>query len=200
MKYALSVVLRVGSGVRPSAVSWLPCRRAFVSLAFVIGTATLLMSLGLRINLSASAPRGLYRAALGTPQRGMWVAACVSTDAAALGLSRGYLRPGPCPGGAEPVLKPVVAVAGDVVELSPHGIAVNGTSLAESASASVDSNERPLAHATWGRHVVGADELWLVSTRVPNSWDSRYLGPFLMSQVRAIARPVWTLESSGWRR
>ena len=200
MKYAVSVVLRFPSGAAPSKLGWLPSRRAFVSLAFAVAMAGVLMSLGLHINLSASAPRGLYRGNVGTPLRGMWVAACVTTDAAAVGLARGYLGPGPCPGGAEPILKPVVAVSGDVVDLSPHGVAVNGTSLPESESASVDSNGRPLAHAAWGRHVVGADELWLVSTRVPNSWDSRYLGPFSMSQVRAIARPMWTLDSPGWRR
>ena len=200
MKYAVSVVLRFPSGAAPSKLSWLPCRRAFVSLAFAVAIAGVLMSLGIHINLSASAPRGLYRAVVGTPLRGAWVAACVPTDAAAVGLARGYLRPGPCPGGAEPILKPVVAVSGDVVDLSPHSVAVNGTSLPDSQSASIDSNGRPLAHATPGRHVVGADQLWLVSTRVPNSWDSRYLGPFSMSDVRAIARPVWAFESSGWRR
>jgi conjugative transfer signal peptidase TraF len=200
VKYPVAVVLRFASGDAPSTVSWLPCRRSFVSLAFAVAMAALLMSLGIHINVSASAPRGLYRAVVGTPLKGMWVAACVTTDAAAVGLARRYLRPGPCPGGAEPILKPVVAVSGDVVDLSPQGVAVNGTSLPESESASIDSNGRPLGHAMWGRYVVGADQLWLVSTRVPNSWDSRYLGPFSMSQVRAIARPMWTLESPGWRQ
>jgi type IV secretory pathway protease TraF len=87
-----------------------------------------------------------------------------------------------------------VAVAGDVVELGPQAVVVNGESLPGSASASVDSLDRPLPHAAWGRYVVGADELWLVSTRVPNSWDSRYLGPFFVSQVCAVARRVCTLD------
>ena len=200
MKYPVSLVLRFLSSAAPSKLSWLPCRRAFVSLAFAVAIAGVVISLGIHLNLSASAPRGLYRAGAGTPLRGMWVAACVTTDAAAVGLARGYLRPGPCPGGAEPILKPVVAVSGDVVDLSPHGVAVNGTSMPDSESGSLDSNGRPLGHATWGRHVVSADQLWLVSTRVSNSWDSRYLGPFSMSQVRAIARPMWTLDSPGWRR
>ena len=197
MKYLLSVVLHFASGAVAREVSWLPCRRAFGSLAVAVATATLLITLGIHINLSASAPRGLYRAVVGTPLRGMWVAACVSPDAAVVGLARGYVRPGPCPGGAEPILKPVVAVSGDVVDLSPHGVVVNGISLPESGTASVDSSARPLTHATWGQHVVADDQLWLMSTRVPNSWDSRYLGPFSRSQVRAIARPVWTIESPG---
>jgi|SRR5215470_7555379 len=199
MKYPVSVVLRFCSRAAPRKLRRLHCRRPFVSLVFAVAVAAALMSLGVHINLSASAPRGLYRATVGTPLRGMWVAACVSADAAAVGLARGYLRPGPCPGGTQPILKPVVAVSGDVVDVSSHGMTVNGASLTDSTSAPFDSSGRSLAHATWGRHVVGADQLWLVSTRVPNSWDSRYLGPFPMSQVRAIARPIWTSETE-WSR
>jgi conjugative transfer signal peptidase TraF len=122
------------------------------------------------------------------------VVVCVHREAAALGRARGYLRPGPCTGGAQPVLKPVVAIAGDVVEIRPEAVVVNGQRLPESSSAAVDSFGRPLPHAAWGRHVVGPDELWLVSTRVRNSWDSRYLGPFSVAQVRAVARPLWTVD------
>ena len=170
-------------------------RRALVILGLVSLLLTSAIGFGLRVNFSESAPRGIYRAVPGTPVRGTWVAACVSADAAALGRARGYLGPGPCAGEAEPVLKPIVAVAGDIVELSPQAVVVNGDSLPGSASASVDRLGRPLQHAIWGRHVVAADELWLITTGVPNSWDSRYLGPFSISQVRAVARRVWTLES-----
>jgi conjugative transfer signal peptidase TraF len=153
-----------------------------------------ILGLGLRVNLSPSAPRGLYRAVTGSPTRGAWVAACVSLEAAALGRVRGYLLPGPCAGGVQPVIKPVVAVAGDVVELGPQAVIVNGQRLPGSSSTDVDSLGLPLPHAVWGRHVVPADEFWLVSTRVPNSWDSRYLGPFSRSQVRAVASPVWIVD------
>jgi type IV secretory pathway protease TraF len=87
-----------------------------------------------------------------------------------------------------------VAVAGDVVELGPEAVIVNGQGLPGSASAAADSLGRPLPHAVWGRHVVGADEVWLVSTRAANNWDSRYLGPFSVSQLRALARPIWTIK------
>lgn len=190
MKYASHRVLRV---LRDAAARGR--RRALVILGLVSLLLTSAIGFGLRVNFSESAPRGIYRAVPGTPVRGTWVAACVSADAAALGRARGYLGPGPCAGGAEPVLKPVIAVAGDIVELGPQAIVVNGVRLPRSASASVDRLGRPLQHV-WGRHVVAADELWLISTGVPNSWDSRYLGPFSISQVRAVARPVWTLDSS----
>jgi conjugative transfer signal peptidase TraF len=92
------------------------------------------------------------------------------------------------------VLKPVVAVAGDVVQIGPEAVTVNGQRLASSSTAASDSLGRELPHVAWGRHVVGADELWLVSVRVRNSWDSRYLGPISTSQVWSVARPVWTVD------
>jgi len=163
-----------------------------VSVAGVL--LTVVLALGLHVNLSASAPRGLYRTIAGLPTQGAWIVVCVGPEAAALARARGYLRPGPCAGGVQPVLKTVVAVAGDVVEIEPEAVTVNGQRLPGSSSAAVDSLGRPLPRAGWGRHVVGAEELWLVSTRAPNSWDSRYLGPISTSQVWSIARPVWTVD------
>jgi type IV secretory pathway protease TraF len=92
------------------------------------------------------------------------------------------------------VLKPVIAVAGDVVEIGPDAVTVNNRRFNASASATVASLGRALPHPVWGRYIVGADELWLVSTRVPNSWDSRYLGPVSTAQVWSVARPVWTVD------
>ena len=165
-----------------------------VGLALACSFLAAVLGFGLHVNLSPSAPPGLYRSVTGTPTRGTWVAACVSPKAAALAHARGYLLSGSCPGGVEPVLKPVVAIAGDVVELGPDAVTVNGQRLPRSASATLDSSGRSLPHAVWGRHVVGSDELWLVSTRVANSWDSRYLGPVSLSQVRTVAQPVWTVD------
>ena len=92
------------------------------------------------------------------------------------------LAPAQC---GQPIFKPFVAVAGDVVELESEAVIVNGQSLPGSSSADGDSLGRPLPHG--GRHVVAADEVWLVSTRVANSWDSRYLGPFSLARMRAVA-------------
>lgn len=198
MKYAPSRVLRV-LGAMPARpwdrrASRRASHRAPFTVGLVGGVVAVILTLGLHVNLSPSAPRGLYQTVAGTPVRGAWVVACVSADAAALARARGYLWPGPCPGRVQPVLKPVVAVAGDLVDLGPEAVIVNGERLPASRSAAVDSLGDPLPHAPWGRHVVAADEVWVVSTRVPNSWDSRYLGPIPVSQVWAVARPVWTVD------
>jgi len=91
------------------------------------------------------------------PPRGAWFAASVRPEVAALGRARGYLGGGPCVGGAQPVMKPVVALAG-----------------------------LPLPHAVWGRPVGAADKFSFVSTRVPNSRDSQYVGPFSVLQIGAL--------------
>ena len=201
MKHGLGGVLRglgcVAAQVRCRRGCRRTCERALVGVLLAGALAAAVLGLGLHVNLSASAPRGLYRAIPGTPTRGALVAACVSVEAAALGRARGYLGAGPCVGGVQPVIKPVVALTGDVVEPGPEAIIVNGQPLPGSSSAEVDSLGLSLPHAVWGRHVVGADQFWLVSTRVPNSWDSRYLGPFSRSQVRAVAWPVWTWSGAG---
>jgi type IV secretory pathway protease TraF len=92
------------------------------------------------------------------------------------------------------VLKPVAAVAGDVVEIGPEAVIVDGQALASCSVAGADSLGCVLPHVAWGRYVVGADELWLVSTRVPNSWDGRYLGPISTSQAWSVARRRWTVD------
>jgi hypothetical protein len=65
------------------------------------------------------------------------------------------------------VLKSVVVGGGDVVEIGPEAVIVNGQRLPSSPTAASDSL---VPHAARGRHVVGADER-LVGTRIPNSWS-----------------------------
>ncbi|PYN72881.1 MAG: hypothetical protein DMD97_22220 [Candidatus Rokuibacteriota bacterium] len=83
-----------------------------------------------------------------------------------------------------------VALAGDVVEI---GHAARHR-LPGSSSAGADSLGHTRPCAVWGRYVVGADDSGVVSTRVPSSWDSRYLGPISRSQVRTVARPLRTVD------
>src|SRR5438445_7252036 len=136
------------------------CERALVGVLLAGALAAAILGLGLHVNLSPSAPRGLYRAVAGTPTRGAWVAACVSPEAAALGRARGYLGAGACVGGVQPVIKSVLALAGDVVELGPEAVVINGEHLPGSSSADVDGLALPLPPAGWGRHVVAAVEVW----------------------------------------
>ncbi len=149
---------------------------------------------GLRLNTSRSAPRGLYRMLAAAPSRGAFVAVCLPPDVARFGRARGYLGPGDCPGGVQAAIKRVVAMPGDIVDVSPAGIRVNDRLLPDSATSAVDSVGRPLPHVPWGRHPVPPAHVWLLGTGDPRSWDSRYFGPLSLAHVRATVAPVLTLD------
>jgi len=143
-------------------------------------------------NTDSAAPTGIYRVVDGRVKRGDLVAACLPIAIAQEGLARGYLRMGGCAGDAEPVGKIVGALPGDVVEVEPAWIGVNGVRIPHSATATRDSARRPLRHAVWGKHLVAANELWLFGFNDRRSWDSRYFGSIPLSNVRGKLEPVLT--------
>ena len=89
--------------------------RTLAPLAFLVVVGGLLLTaraLGLRCNLTASLPVGIYRLVDRPVTLGALVAACPPVEAARLGVERGYLPAGRCPGGGAPVLKEVAALGG----------------------------------------------------------------------------------------
>ncbi|MBC7907100.1 MAG: conjugative transfer signal peptidase TraF [Rhodospirillaceae bacterium] len=150
---------------------------------------------GLRINTTASLPRGLWRV-VATPEAvrvGDVVTFCPPLNAAMeLARDRGYVAGGACPGAIEPMMKPVVAMGGDTVEMSAQGVAVNGMAITRSASLPRDGAGRPLPLALPGPIVVSHGQIWVVSSHSARSFDSRYFGPISRDHLTAILRPVWT--------
>ena len=128
MKHALSGVLR-GS---PARALHIRCRsvrsrtaaRTVVAL-YAIGVRLVgIHALGLHVNLFARARRLCRMVAASRVPRGQ-VVVSVGHVSPALACARGYLGPGPYAGGVQPVFKPVVAVAGDLVEGGPEAVTVN---------------------------------------------------------------------------
>jgi len=160
-----------------------------VALFVVVGRV-----IGLRISLTDSAaPAGIYRLVPGIPAyRGELVGACLPSSIVKEGLARGYLRKGDCPGGVEPVAKIIGALPGDLVEVWPGWVSVDGEVFADSAVAAHDSVGRPLPHVPWGRRQVAPGEVWLFGFHNVRSWDARYFGPVPLSEVRAALKPVLT--------
>jgi conjugative transfer signal peptidase TraF len=108
--------------------------------------------LGLRFNTSPSLPLGLYvTTADGSANLAEF---CPAEPFATLSIARGYRDPGACGDGAAPLLKPIVASAGDTVELSAVGISVNGVLLRNTAPLAKDSAGRPLSPWPFGRYLV----------------------------------------------
>ena len=166
-------------------------RIALIAVAVSVGTFQLCGFLGLRINTSPSLPLGLYITT--ADSNANLVEFCPAEPFATLAIVRGYRDPGTCRDGAAPLLKPVVAQSGDVVELSARGISVNGALLSNTVPLSKDTKGRPLEAWPFGRYVVAAETLWVASSFHPRSFDSRYFGPISTAAIRNRLKAFLTL-------
>jgi conjugative transfer signal peptidase TraF len=172
-------------------------RGPLVALATIALAAGVLIGVGkasgIRISTTDSAaPAGVYRIVGHGVRRGDLVAACLPITVAKLGLERGYLGAGDCPGGAEQVDKIIGALPGDVVDMEPGWVSVNGVRFPDSATASRDSAGRPLPHIAWGKRRVAPGEVWLFGFNDRRSWDSRYFGPVPLANLRGELKAVVT--------
>ncbi len=164
-----------------------------------LGTPVVLLAtawlVGLRLNLTSSLPIGVYLASGSAPVRGTLVLACLPPRVAAFARARGYVpRGGECPGGTVPVGKPVAAVKGDTVTVTPSGLFVNSVTVPNSEPLRSDRKGRPLPRLAAGRYVVGPGEFWVLSSYSRLSFDSRYFGAVSVGQVRA---RLWRLWAAG---
>lgn len=165
------------------------CAIAVLGSASLFALFVLTDGAGIRINTTPSLPLGLY---VETDPQWRLIEFCPSGEAAAISARRGYRGSGDCADGASPLLKPIVAQPGDVVEFSAEGISVNNRAIRNTAPLSVDTERRPLEHFPFGRYVVGANEVWVASSYNKRSFDSRYYGPVPKSRIRAHLRPLLT--------
>lgn len=145
---------------------------------------------GVRVNESASLPIGLYRTT--SDQSANLVEFCPAEPFASLSATRAYRGTGTCPDGAAPLMKPIVAVQGDLVDVSRRGVAVNGRLLPNSTPLPCDTKNRPLKHFPFGQYHVANGTVWVVSSFNPRSFDSRYFGPLAVDSVRGHLRPLLT--------
>lgn len=145
---------------------------------------------GLRLNLTDSAPTGLWRVEPVTPdrlERGALVSVCPPPLSLVEAVRvRGFLHVGDCPvTKTTPLLKAVVAVPGDTVTVAPAApLQVNGTVIPGTAPQA--------GMPAWpsGTYHVQHGELWVASGYNRGSFDSRYFGPVPIKNVRGIAFPV----------
>ncbi|AQS65455.1 MULTISPECIES: conjugative transfer signal peptidase TraF [Rhizobium/Agrobacterium group] len=160
------------------------------TLAAIVLVATALAG-GYRINLTPSEPLGLWRIVpLGRPVAvSDLVFVCPPATAEMReARARDYLRSGSCPGGVAPLIKTVIAVAGQHVEIGASVI-VDGRVVASSSLAPRDGKGRPLAPFPSG--IVPPGHLFLHSA-FPGSFDSRYFGPVPASGILGLAQEILT--------
>ncbi|MBY5364762.1 conjugative transfer signal peptidase TraF [Rhizobium leguminosarum] len=146
---------------------------------------------GYRINLTPSEPLGLWRIIpLHRPVAiDDLVFICPPATAEMLEARvRGYLRSGSCPGGVAPLIKTVIAVAGQHVEIGAS-VSVDGRVVSSSSLARRDGKGRPLTPFPSG--IVPPRYVFLHSS-FPGSYDSRYFGPVPICGIRGLAQEVST--------
>jgi conjugative transfer signal peptidase TraF len=129
-----------------------------------------------RLNISPSLPRGLYR-----------------INSVARPLTRGLLVIVQVPGWSartRPFLKPVAAVAGEWVCRVGDALVIHGEDYGPIYEA-WRGNPLPSAIAADTCVVVPPGYVFL-TTAAPSSLDSRYYGPVAIAQIPAIATPLLT--------
>ncbi|CAN7670953.1 conjugative transfer signal peptidase TraF [Pararhizobium sp. LjRoot255] len=170
-------------------------RRAIVVLSMTMVAAILLVVTafigGYRLNLTPSEPLGLWRIVpLHRPAAVNDLVFICPPETAEMRVARarGYLRSGSCPGGVAPLIKTVIAVAGQHVEIGAS-VNVDGREVSSSRLAQRDGKGRPLAPFMSG--VVPPGYVFLHSS-FPGSYDSRYFGPLPASGILGRAQEVFT--------
>lgn len=133
---------------------------------------------GWRVNITGSLPGVVYQVS-GAPERGDFIRFCPPVVVAALPDSMGWEDS--CDGKV-PLIKRVVAVAGDRVSVDSQGVQVNGILLPNSQpkASARDGSRLPSAA---GEYVLEASQVWTAGEH-EDSYDSRYFGPTRISALK----------------
>lgn len=170
-------------------------QRAFILLVATTASALLIIlagaHCGFRVNMTPSEPIGLWRILPleRDPVVGDMLFVCLARSALIdEARSRGYLRRGLCASGYAPLIKTVVAVTNQRVEIG-RSVHVDGLEIPHSALAPADGMGRSLIPARSER--IPRDYVFLHSP-FPGSWDSRYFGSVPTSSILGLAQEVLT--------
>ena len=128
-------------------------------------------------NPTRSAPLGYYRTLAAKPlTRGDWVLLKTPATVRQMADERGYIP------ATVPMIKSVVALAGDTVCADGPRISINGVPVAMRLR--LDHRGRPLPWWT-GCRKLSPDEIFVLNRAAPSSFDGRYFGPVPVRSVRA---------------
>jgi len=161
----------------------------------IISLITYAWTAGYRWNSTASFPTGLWKISKPfnpSTDKFKTISFCPpNTPVFILAKQRDYIGAGllSCASGFQPMIKKVIAVAGDTISITDQGITVNNQSLANSKPLNIDNKQRPLPQAQG--ELVAAGFIWVLSDYSPTSFDSRYFGPIAVSDVLGVIEPLF---------
>jgi conjugative transfer signal peptidase TraF len=169
----------------PAAIS----TAALIVFAMLVGVGLA----GFRLNLTPSEPLGLWQVLRITRElrKGDMVFVCPpATPVMRQARARGYLRYGLCAGAIAPLIKTIVAISGQSVDVTDE-VFIDRKRLAHSHIQPRDGKGRSLTPYTGG--IVAPGTVYLHSD-FPGSFDSRYFGPLPIEKISGFAHEVWTYD------
>lgn len=142
---------------------------------------------GISINPSPSLPLGLYWDSPVPAKLHRFELACFSYAPPAWAMPRHYYSPG------AQICKWVYGLPGDRIVRNGRTLHIchKNKCIFAGVILKTDSEGRP-AYGADLPAVIPQDEYYFGSTRVPNSYDSRYLGLIDSVQVTRVIHPLWT--------
>lgn len=174
----------------------------FVSLLLIVPLFALAMKMsGFIVTFTGSMPIGIYRIIkVQSPlsiARGDDIGFCLPPQVAAVGLARGYLESGPCPGGSSRLLKKVIALPGDRVVVGKSQLTVylpDGSEKTYFAPRLTDDGDgKPIKRWVPAGQMIVAKGYWVYgSGDRQDSWDSRYYGGIPKRLIESRIKPVLT--------
>lgn len=156
-------------------------------ISAVLAGVELYCPYGLSINPSPSLPMGLYWDGPAPKTLHAGELACFSYAPPQWAIARHYYKPG------VNFCKWVLGVPGDTIIKKGRAISIchAGQCISAGVVMKTDSEGRPIFAAALPR-VIPAGEYYFGSTRVPNSYDSRYLGLIDATTVTRVIHPLFT--------
>ena len=136
-------------------------------------------------NVTPSTPIGFYIVTQAMPERGDLVVTRLPPGMEALAVSRAMLSAN------TPVLKPIAALAGDLVCRFGSTVTINGRFAAMARQ--LDRHGRTLP--IWrGCRRLSVSQVFILAGH-PDSFDSRYYGPLDAHRARGVAHPLFTFAN-----
>jgi len=138
-------------------------------------------------NRTPSLPQGLYLTTNNVAEVNRGDLVCTHYQEPAWAVGR-YLPPG------AQLCKEVLGLAGDTLEERSGELFLlnKEASLSLGIILSKDSNDRPLPHLNWQKQAIPAGKVYLGSTRIARSLDSRYLGLINQTDIHLKIYPLLT--------
>ncbi len=161
---------------KPSTRSAAARRVLLTSAAILLSTLHVFDLAGLRINTSLSLAIGLDQTT--SNPAATLVEFCPDSALGVLALERSYRSAGSRRDVGAPLLKPVTAKCGDVVDVSQSGLSVNGRAIPNTAPMTADIKGRRLDSWPSGHYIVSGGESGSHHPSIPGASTAGISGQF----------------------